>query len=289
MEKIKLFLFFALVGMVTTSVFGQKSITEPIYQVVLISEVKWDHLNPARGDLAPKAATLWGDRKGIESTGFLLKPTDGFQSPPHIHNVSYRAVVTNGLIHNDDPNAEKMWLPSGSFWTQPKGEIHITAAKGTNSLAYVEIEEGPYLVLPSEEKFDSGERPVNIDKSNMVWLDASDINWINQKGISKTVNQPKIAFLWGNTEDDQLNGSFVKLPVGFKGKIHSHGASLRAVIIKGNIHHQIPGKVGLNNLEPGSFFSSEGKAVHNISNESGGESIIYVRSVGKFEVVRVEK
>ncbi|MEL6593749.1 MAG: DUF4437 domain-containing protein [Bacteroidota bacterium] len=56
---------------------------EPTYQLTLASEVQWEDLNPARGDKSPKAATLWGDRRGnAEATGFLLKPIDGFQSPP---------------------------------------------------------------------------------------------------------------------------------------------------------------------------------------------------------------
>ena len=46
-------------------------------EVVLASEVEWNHLNPARGDKAPSAATLWGDRNGTGATGFLLRPSDG--------------------------------------------------------------------------------------------------------------------------------------------------------------------------------------------------------------------
>ena len=95
---------------------------EPAATVVLASGVKWEQLNPARGDKSPKAATLWGDRKGPVPTGFLVQFVDGFSSPPHIHNVSYRGVVISGLIHNDDPDAEEMWMPAGSFWTQPKGD-----------------------------------------------------------------------------------------------------------------------------------------------------------------------
>ena len=136
--------------------------------LVLASEVTWEQLNPARGDKSPKAGTLWGDRNGTGPTGFLVQFADGFSSPPHIHNVSYRGMVISGLIHNDDPGAADMWLPTGSFWTQPKGEVHITAAKGTTNVAYIEIEKGPYLVLPPEEAFDSGERPINVDASNIV-------------------------------------------------------------------------------------------------------------------------
>ncbi len=57
-------------------------------EVVLASEVEWEQLNPARGDASPQAGTLWGDRKGSGPTSFLLKPVDGFESPPHIHTVS---------------------------------------------------------------------------------------------------------------------------------------------------------------------------------------------------------
>lgn len=105
---------------------------------------------------------------------------NGFSSPPHIHNVTYRAVVMTGLIHNDDPKAELMWMPAGSFWTQPVGEAHITAAKGENVMAYIEIDEGPYLVKPTEQAYDSGERPVNVDADNIVWLDAQKTNWIDK-------------------------------------------------------------------------------------------------------------
>jgi hypothetical protein len=90
----------------------QEPAAEPTSKVVLMSEVEWTYLNPARGDKAPMAATLWGDRFGTGPTGFLLKPKGGFELPPHIHNVSYRGVVISGLIHNDDPNAVDMWMPT---------------------------------------------------------------------------------------------------------------------------------------------------------------------------------
>ncbi len=255
---------------------------EPIKEVVLKSEVTWDHLNPKRGDLAPKAGTLWGDRNGTEPTGFLLKPPEDFKSPPHIHNVSYRGIVIQGVIHNDDPDAANMWMPAGSFWTQPKGEAHITAAKGTDNLAYIEIEKGPYLVLPEEEAFDSGERPVNVDKSNIVWLNSSDITWVDQHGISDSANGPKIAYLWGYTQEGKLNGTLVKLPAGFSGKINSHGSDFRAVVIKGQPQYQMS-KSDIKSLEPGSYFSSKGKlAVHQISSNGREDAIIYIRTNDKY-------
>jgi len=243
-------------------------------EVVLASEIEWERLNPARGDKSPQAGTLWGDRRGTVPTGFLAKFVDGFSSPPHIHNATYRAVVISGSIHNDDPEAAPMWMPAGSFWTQPKGEVHITAAKGVTNVALVEIDNGPYLVLPTEEAFDSGERPINVDASNIVWVDLPD--------MPASANGPKIAYLWGKLLDGQSNGSFVKLPAGFSGKIHSHGTTFRAVVIKGQPHY-----LGddVKALEPGSYFGSKGETVHEISSGEGAESVIYVRTDGMYEVV----
>jgi len=246
-------------------------------EVMSVSEVIWEQLNPARGDKSPQAGTLWGDRKGAVATGFLVKFVDGFSSPPHIHNVSYRGVVIKGLIHNDDPSAAEMWMPTGSFWTQPKGEVHITAAKGQTNVAFIEIEKSPYLVKPPRQAFDSGERPVNVDVSNLVWLDASNNNRLKQaKGV-------QIAFLWGKPQDAQLNGTLLKLPAGFTGEIHSHGSIFRAVVIQGQTQYRMS-ETELKTLEAGSYFSSKGKSVHPISSHSGTENLIYVRTNGQFHI-----
>ena len=97
-------------------------IENPTNTVRISAEIEWEKLNPARGDQSPQAGTIWGDRKGMVATGFLAKFVDGFSSPPHIHNVTYRAVVIKGLVHNDAPEAENMWMKPGSIWPQPVGE-----------------------------------------------------------------------------------------------------------------------------------------------------------------------
>lgn len=245
-----------------------KSIENPTTKVVLASEVEWTYLNPKRKDKAPMAGTLWGDRNKTDATGFLLKPKDGFSSPPHIHNVSYRGIVISGLIHNDDPNAENMWMPEGSFWTQPKGDIHITSAKGENTIAYIEIEKGPYLVLPEEEAFDSGERPVNVDKTNVVWLDARDITW-------SEINGTQMAFLW---EENKLNGTLLKLPKDFNGRLHTKASTFGTVLIKGKI------KLESRTLDTGSYFSSSAEALHNISTDD--EAILYIRTNKTYNVIK---
>lgn len=301
MKNIRTFISLALAIFVTvwgsTQIASQnadpKPEVEPISEVVLMSEVDWSPLNPARGDQSPQAGTLWGDRTTSEASGFLVKFADGFSSPPHIHNITYRGVVISGAIHNDDPNAEEMWLPMGSYWTQPAGEAHVTAADGNTNLAYIEIDEGPYLVNPIEEAFDNGEKPINVDASNIVWLDASNITWIDRSEIPASPNEAKVAFLWSNPQNRELNGTLVKLPPGFTGEIRSNGSVFRAVEIQGRLRcraacgsqYQISGETEEKTLEPGSYFGSEGEITHQVSCEAEEECIIYVRSEGKYEVI----
>ena len=244
--------------------------------VIPASEVQWEQLNPARGDASPMAATLWGDRNGTEPTGFLFHPVDGFESPPHAHNVSYRGVVIRGLVHNADPKAEKKWMPAGSFWTQPRGGVHITAARGNDVLAYIEIDEGPYLVLPVEKAFESEEQPVNTDESNIDWTSAPHMLSL-ATGI-------EVAVLWGNPLDAEPSGSLVRLPAGFVGTMRPDGPSFRAVVILGPLEHSVTGETNRAALDPGSYFSSQGDSVHEVACEAEGACVVYVRAEGTFDV-----
>jgi hypothetical protein len=253
-----------------------KPATAQTSRVVLASEVKWVALNPARGDLSPKAGTLWGDQTGKGASGFLVKFVDGFKSPPHIHNITYRGVAIAGLIHNADPNAETMWMSAGSYWTQPKGAVHITAAKGSTSMAYIEIGDGPYLVRPVDMAFAGTEKPINMDASNIVWVDLP--------GMRPAADGPKLAYLWGQPRDGELNGTLVKLPAGFVGTLRGNGSTLRAVVIQGLTQYQAPGQTGTQALAPGSHFSSEGKSMHRLRCDMGGECIVYLRTEGRVDI-----
>ena len=213
--------------------------------------------------------------------GFPRLP--GFDIADRIYTSPFdkRGVVISGLVHNDDPNAAKAWMTAGSYWTQAAGEVHITAAKGSNNIAYIEIEESPYLVLPTSEAFDEGDTSVNIEQSNIVWLDATNTHWITQAENISSKDAPKIAFLWGTPQGNQLNGTFVKMPSGFSGKIKTRQSMLRGIVIQGRVNYQV--KTDKSVLVPGSYFSSEGEVAHKFSVDE--ECIIYIRSVGKFDVV----
>ncbi len=263
---------------------------EQEYEVVASSDVVFQPLNPARGDASPRAGALWGDiRQGVPS-GVLIKFADGFSSPPHIHNITYRAVVISGTVHNDDPNAAAMWMGPGSFWTQPAGEPHITAAGyGAPATAFLEILDGPYLVRPAEEAFDNGERPMNLSSGNVVWLSSEDVTWIDQSEESADGDGPKIAFLWGSHEAGQDQGTFLKLPAKYSGTLQGNASWIRTIVIKGRISHQIPGKTGLNELTPGSYFGAKGSLGQDVSCLAEDECLLYVRNKGKFSLSPIRR
>ncbi|MBQ4863255.1 DUF4437 domain-containing protein [Pseudoalteromonas sp. MMG013] len=243
-------------------------------KVVKASNIDWGYLNPLRGDLSPGAANLWGDRTKDSATGMLVRFNKGFQSPPHIHNITYRGIVIDGQLHNDDPKAEKMWMPTGSYWTQPAGENHITAANGETNLIYLEIDSGPYLVKPSSEKFDNGERAINLHRNNIVWMEHKDLNFIEAQDV-------KAYFVWG--EPSKLSGSMVKIPVGFKGAIQTEASEFKSVIIVGQVNYNSKEHKAVM-LEPGSYIQSSGQKIHFIENKSNEEIIIYLRTNGEYRV-----
>ena len=246
------------------------------FELVPVSEVQWDALNPARGDQSPSAGTLYGDRNGPVATGFLFRPVDGFESPPHIHNETYRGVVISGLVHNDDPSAEPMWMPARSFWTQPKGLGHITSARGEDALAYIEIDQGPYLVMPPEEHFASGEEPINVHESNLVWVETASP--AAPEGV-------RVAHLWNDRSHAQVGGTLVKIPAGVSVTVGSSGARLRGVVIAGVPHYARAGQRDSVRVAPGSYFGSQGEASHRLR-AGENEAIVYVRTAGPPRLTR---
>lgn len=266
MNKLKLVVLALVIGSITVPTMAND------YSVIATDDIEWGLLNPLRGDASPIAADLWGDRTKNMATGMLVKFKKGFSSPPHIHNITYRGIVIEGLMHNDDPNAKRMWLPTGSFWTQPADESHITAANSQNNLIYLEIDNGPYHVLPAKKAFDNGERPINVDERNLVWLDTKDVKWLEKGRV-------QLAYLWGSPRS--TNGSFVKLPAGFKGTIENANG-LKAVVIRGKAIHQWSNEKPKTLLSPGSFFSSKAEGQHKINVEV--DTLLYINSNANYTI-----
>lgn len=278
----------AIISLVAVAAASQTLQPSGAVEVVPSAEVAFQPLNPARGDAGPQAGVLWGDIREDVPTGTIIRFKPGFSSPPHIHNITYRAVVISGAVHNDDPTAEPMWMGPGSFWTQPAGATHITAAREDAGLssAFLEIQEGPYLVQPTDRAFANGELPVNVAAGNIVWIDADDVAWVDAPGATEGADQPKMAFLWGEPADAKKNGTFLKLPAGFKGSITGGDAWLRAVVISGSATHQAPGTSDATLLDPGSYFGSATATVHEVICTDAEPCVFYVSAEGKYDVSR---
>jgi hypothetical protein len=256
----------------------------PGVEVVPRAEVAFQPLNPARGAASPQAGVLWGDIKQDVPSGALIRFADGFSSPPHIHNITYRAVVISGAVHNDDPGAERLWMGPGSFWTQPAGEAHITAAQpGLAATAFLEILEGPYLVRPPDEAFDNGERPLNMEARNLVWLDEADVQWIDASKDNAGGASIRIAFLWGSLGRDQRNGTLLSLPQGSSGRLRGRGPWLRAVVIRGGLAHQRSGSLAPVPLGPGSYLGAKDGGDLDVTCLPGNDCLIYVSTQGTYD------
>ncbi len=240
--------------------------------IVSSDNIQWGLLNPARGSESPQAFNLWGNRSQNTATGMLVKFKKGFASPPHGHNISYRAIVIDGQIYNGDPNATKLWMPTASYWTQPAGQAHVTAANAEDNLIYLEIDSGPYLVSDTDESFDNGERPINVFSNNLVWVESALLDYVYKSGV-------KQAFLWGNPE--KKNGSLLKLPANFSCEIASTGV-FKGVVINGEIKYT-PIKIEEPKmLKAGSYFGVEYNATHYIKTDK--EAILYINADTKFTI-----
>ncbi|APZ91915.1 DUF4437 domain-containing protein [Fuerstiella marisgermanici] len=259
-----------------------QTVVKQDHTVLLSSDLKWTPLNPARGADGPQAANLWGDRTGRGPSGFLVKFVDGFSSPPHIHNITYRGVVLQGRVFNGHQDNKPMWMQSLSYWTQPVGQVHITAAQG-RSIVYVEIEDGPYLVRPTEEAVDHGEKPVNIDAGNLVWLGSQNIRWINDPQADGSSAGVEVALLWGEPQTPQPSGVLVRLPKQFRGKIRSDASAFRAVIIQGQARYQFSTDKP-KSLQPGACFTSSGAATHKLTQDGDEPCVLYLQTQGTFEI-----
>jgi hypothetical protein len=106
--------------------------------IMLSKDIEWGYLNPLRGDKSPAATDLWGDRTKNTATGMLVKFNKGFASPPHIHNISYRGIVIEGLMHNDDPSEleSAVSMPAGSYFSS-KGDFSHNIKTLENSTLYI--------------------------------------------------------------------------------------------------------------------------------------------------------
>ena len=228
-----------------------------------IAAARWGALTPARGDAGP----------------------DGFPSPPHLHNATDCGIVTEGLIHNDGPDAEGAWMPAGSCWPQPTGEVHITSASGDGAAACLEIQHGPYLVMPPDEASDDAERAIPAHAANMIRQDASTTRRIRRADRVSPDRGPRVASLWGDPQDDRPNGALVALPSGCTGTLTSIDAPFRAVVIENHAVLHTPSGGDRAVLGLGSFVGSNDHGASCITWSTPRACVPDGRSNGPVEIV----
>ena len=137
------------------------------------------------------------------------------------------------------------------------------------------------MVQPSDLAFDNGERPLNLLRANMMWMNTDEFNW-----LGTNTSGAQVALLWGDLNEGALSGSMLKLPSGFEGNLWSPNDSIKAVTIQGELVHAVEGLPDATRLEPGGYFTSAENVQHAVSCESQSECLIYIRTTGKFRVNR---
>ena len=102
-------------------------------------------------------------------------------------------------------------------------------------------------------------------------------SWVESRPPSAPADDAKIAFLWGNPEDEGPSGILVKLRAGSTGVMRGNHSIYRAVVIQGSpAYHAVDGS-DPTIMRPGSDFDSNGASAR-VSCESREDCILYVRT-----------
>jgi len=135
---------------------------------------------------------------------------------------------------------------------------------------------GPGSAIAQKKKMKDG---------RVLWA-AEDIKWDTLKGSPPGAGVMG-AVLWGNMEKGPF-GALIKFPSGFKHPLHYHSSTLRAVVIKGAYIYG-PENGEEKRLGAGSYFSYPALDRHSTRGAEDSETIFFVESSGKFDVVPIEE
>ena len=130
------------------------------------------------------------------------------------------------------------------------------------------------LVLVGLFVFGSMEASPKKKAAKVTWA-AEDIKWEAMAGGPPGVMS---ATLWGDMTKGAY-GAFIKFPAGFKAPMHHHTADGKIVVIKGAYTYQ--GK----QYGPGSYLAIPGGDVHESGGLDSSESIFFMESSGKFDLI----
>ncbi len=122
-------------------------------------------------------------------------------------------------------------------------------------------------------------------KGEKVMWTADEIKWDTLKNAPPGSGVMGCV-LWGNPDKGPF-GMFIKFPPGFSNALHYHSSALRVVVLKG-AYIYVPEKGEEKSLGAGSYFTYPAGDRHSTKGAADSETIFFVTSTGKFDVVPVE-
>ena len=233
------------------------------------------------------AGTLWGGRDRSGPTGFLLRPADGFESPPHIHNVAYRG--------GGDPRPPPQRRP-GRRVDVDAGGVVLDAAGGRGAHHSRERRATPWPTSRSTRGRSASSRSRRRSTTARETGQRRRVEprlagthrppaGSSPAKASASAHGLELAFLWGDPRQDR-SAERDPHPASGRGpaELRSRGPILHAVVVQGRPEHRVAGETDGESLEPGSYVRSKGETVHQLFCEKEQRCILYVRTKGRFDV-----
>lgn len=126
-----------------------KADARPPNVVIAAPDLPWTPEDPVGHH---RLATLWGDFNRGQA-GVLLKLPGGFKSSVHAHTADYRAIVISGTwVHvvPESGEGEGIKLTLGSYWTQPRDQMHEDECVSPEGSVFFRFSEGKFQTYTPE-------------------------------------------------------------------------------------------------------------------------------------------
>lgn len=141
----------SLISIVLSFLIGGDAIAEDRKIVDSALPVEKKEFLPAfPGDDTINFARAYGNRNGHAHGTFGRFPAN-FETPPHIHSHSYRAIVLSGEMTNPfEGEGNPPVLKPGSFWSVAAGSVHTTACVSDTPCEFFMYSDDGFDFKPSQ-------------------------------------------------------------------------------------------------------------------------------------------
>lgn len=143
-----------------------------------------------------------------------------------------------------------------------------------------------FAVAALAQSADAGKAkaPQKAGAGTSVAWPAGDLKWVDAPNSPPGVKQ---VVLWGDPTKGSF-GALEKFPPGFSAPLHTHSASLKAVIISGTVIYGPEGQPEVR-LAAGSYFFEPANFKHTTACDKASECVFFLEGNGKFDLKPVEK